>query len=148
MHKKPYRINPYGFLSFFIYIHNRIKFIYLKNITVKSPLSLPILIWASSFSSLPLCQNGTYYSNIKSKYYCAANKVVPCTRTVTNRFKTNVICLARDTADKSSCSKNPTIIASQTLTAAVINLWKAIGNTICDNIRLKSFLSFLYLLTT
>ncbi len=52
--------------------------------------------------------------------YCAASIVVPCTRTVMHKFKMKVICPAKETAANASCSKNPSITASEALTIAVI----------------------------
>ena len=64
--------------------------------------------------------------------------VVPCVSTVINRLRTKVTCPASETAESASCSRKPTIMASEALTAAVMKLWKAMGSTIENSRRLKA----------
>ncbi len=67
--------------------------------------------------------------------YWAASMVVPWTRTVTQRLYTEVTCPARDTADKASCSRKPSMRASEALTRAVMRFWNAMGSTIAHKLR-------------
>ena len=58
-----------------------------------------------------------------------------------HRFRTKVTCPARETADKASCSKTPSMSASDALTIAVIRFWKASGMTMESRFRLNALRS-------